>query len=160
MKAKRQAYLLQIVRERDIETQEEIMVFMHKAGYQVTQATVSRDIKELRLAKIPNGQGGYKYSIPQGTTKGDLNRRARRVFEDYVKDIDFSQNLLIIKTYPGGANAVAAALDDLDWDGVVASLAGDDVIILVIRERSEEHLNRPSGIAGQLYQRLEELMQR
>ena len=160
MKARRQAYLLQIVRDRDIETQEELMGYLHDAHFQVTQATVSRDIKELRLAKVPNGKGGYKYALPQGAAKGDLNRRARRVFEDYVRDIDFSRNLLIIKTYPGGANAVAAILDDLEWEGVVATLAGDDVIILVIRAEEEEHLTRPTGLVGDLYQRLEELLRR
>ncbi len=160
MKARRQSFLLQIICEQEIETQEELMGHLRMAGYIVTQATVSRDIKELRLAKVPNGKGGYKYAVSQGITKGDLNRRARRVFEDYVKDIDFSGNLLIIKTYPGGANAVAAVLDDLEWEGVVATLAGDDVIMLVVRIEEENELQRPRGLAGDLYQRLEELMQR
>ena len=89
-----------------------------------------------------------------------MNRRARRVFEDYVRGIDFSGNLLIIKTYPGGANAVAAIIDDLEWDGVVATLAGDDVIILVVRREEEQDLEKPQGIAGELYERLEELLKR
>src|SRR5690554_2098712 len=114
------------------------MGYLHQAGFRVTQATVSRDIKELRLAKVPDGKGGYKYALPQGAGKGDLNRRARRVFEDYVRGIDFSGNLLIIKTYPGGANAVAAVLDELQWEGVIASLAGDDVIFLVVRSEAEQ----------------------
>lgn len=160
MKARRQAFLLQIIKDTEIETQEELMSHLHKAGFIVTQATVSRDIKELRLAKVPNGKGGYKYALPQGTTKGDLNRRARRVFEDYVRDIDFSNNLLIIKTYPGGANAVAAVLDDLEWEGVVATLAGDDAIILIIRNENERYLERPVGLAGELYRQLEQLLQR
>lgn len=160
MKSRRQSYLLDIIKEHEIETQEELMSYLHDAGFAVTQATVSRDIKDLRLAKVPNGKGGYKYALPHGTTRGDLNRRARRVFEDYVKMIDFSGNLLIIKTYPGGANAVAAILDDLEWEGVVATLAGDDVIILVIRSESEAELERPKGLAGELYHRLEELLRR
>jgi transcriptional regulator of arginine metabolism len=158
VKSKRQHYLLQLIQERDIETQEELMVYLHHTGFKVTQATVSRDIKELRLAKVPDGKGGYKYALPQGTVKGDLNRRARRVFEDYVRGIDFSGNLLIIKTYPGGANAVAAVLDDLKWEGVIASLAGDDVIFLVVRTEGEQNQKRPKGIAGELYRKLEELL--
>jgi len=158
VKSRRQAYLLQLIKTHEIETQEELMSYLHEAGFAVTQATVSRDIKELRLAKVPDGKGGYKYALPQGTVKGDLNRRAQRVFEDYVRDIDFSGNILVVKTYPGGANAVAAVLDELEWDGVVASLAGDDVILLVVRDEAEKNLARPKGIAGKLYQRLEDLL--
>lgn len=158
MKGRRQEYLLQLIKTKDIETQEELMGYLHDAGFVVTQATVSRDIKELRLAKVPDGKGGYKYALPQGTVKGDLNRRARRVFEDYVRGIDFSGNILVVKTYPGGANAVAAVLDELEWDGVVATLAGDDVILLVVRDDAEVHLKRPKGVAGKLYKQLEDLL--
>lgn len=160
MKSKRQAYILEVIKELEIETQDELLSILHGAGFPVTQATISRDVKELRLAKVSNGKGGYKYALPHGATKGDLNRRARRVFEDYVRGIDFSGNLLIIKTYPGGANAVAAIIDDLEWDGVVATLAGDDVIILVVRREEEQDLEKPQGIAGELYERLEELLKR
>lgn len=158
VKARRQSYVLQLVKEKQVETQEELMTYLREEGYKVTQATISRDIKELRLAKVPNGKGGYKYALPQGATKGDLNRRARRVFEDYVKDVDFSGNLLIIKTYPGGAHAVAAVLDELEWPGVAGTLAGDDVIVLIVRSHGEEE--RPQGLAGELYDRLLELLQR
>ncbi len=157
MKVKRQAFILKLIRQMEIETQEELMGYLHQEGYAITQATVSRDIKELRLAKVANGKGGYKYSLPPGTTKGDLNRRARRVFEDYVHDIGFSGNLLVVKTFPGGAHAVAAVLDELEWEGVVATLAGDDTIILVVKNEEELHLKRPKGLAGKLYTQLEEL---
>lgn len=160
MKAKRQAFILDVVKENEIETQDELMVFLHNQGFSVTQATISRDIKDLRLAKVPNGKGGYKYALPHGTIKGDLNRRARRVFEDYVRGLDFSGNLIIVKTYPGGANAVAAIIDDLEWDGVVATLAGDDVIILVVKVEEEQGLEKPLGLAGQLYERLQDLLKR
>lgn len=154
MKTRRQSVLLQIIREREVETQEELMHSLRQLGFTVTQATISRDIKELRLAKVPDGKGGYKYALPQGTTKGDLNRRARRVFEDYVKGLDFSENILIIKTYPGGANAVAAVLDELEWEGVAATLAGDDVIILIVRPEEQRDWERPPGQAGLLYEKL------
>lgn len=159
MKVRRQAFILKIIKEIDIDTQEELMRYLHQGGFNVTQATVSRDIKELRLAKVPNGKGAYKYSLPPGMTKGDLNRRARRVFQDYVHHIDFSGNLLVVKTYPGGAHAVAAVLDELEWEGVVATLAGDDTIILIVRNEEDMHLTRPRGLAGELYAQLEELFQ-
>jgi len=160
VKPKRQSFILEVIKEKEIETQEELMSYLREKDFKVTQATISRDIKELRLAKVPNGKGGYKYALPQGTTKGDLNRRARRVFEDYVRDVDFSRNLLLIKTYPGGAHAVAAVLDELEWEGVVGTLAGDDVIVLIVRTEDEQELQRPSGRVGILYDRLMELLQR
>ncbi len=160
MKGRRQAYLLQLIKEREIETQDELLQHLHSAGFLVTQATISRDIKELRLVKIADGKGGYRYALQQGAVKGDLNRRARRVFEDYVRGIDFSENLLIIKTYPGGANAVAAVIDDLEWEGVVASLAGDDVILLVVRSEVNAKQGRPQGLVGELYTKLEDLLHR
>lgn len=160
MKARRQTAILQLIKEREIETQEDLMKLLRSSEFKVTQATISRDIKELRLAKVPNGKGGYKYALPLGSTKGDLNRRARRVFEDYVKALDFSGNLLIIKTYPGGANAVAAVLDELEWPGVVGTIAGDDVIILIVRSTEDETLDRPKGNAGLLYERLQLLLRK
>ncbi len=160
VKSRRQSFILQLVKEHEVETQEELMTLLRAEDFQVTQATISRDIKELRLAKVPNGKGGYKYALPQGATKGDLNRRARRVFEDYVKDVDFSGNLLIIKTYPVGAHAVAAVLDELEWPGVAGTLAGDDVIVLIVRSEAEQDQQRPPGQAGILYERLLELLRR
>lgn len=160
MKARRQAFILELIKEHEIETQEDLMNYLREQGFKATQATISRDIKELRLAKVPNGKGGYKYALPQGTTKGDLNRRARRVFEDYVKGIDFSGNLLLIKTYPGGAHAVAAVLDELEWEGVAGTIAGDDVIVLIVRSEEDKKYTRPLGQAGILYERLEDLLRK
>ncbi|HHT72739.1 MAG TPA: arginine repressor [Firmicutes bacterium] len=159
MKQKRQNKILEIVRGREVETQEELLSLLREEGFRVTQATVSRDIKELRLAKIPNGRGGYKYALPAGTITGDLNRRIKRVFEDYVRAVDFAGNIILVKTYPGGAHAVAAVLDELEWPEVVGSIAGDDVILLLVRSEEEELLARPPGRAGKVYDRLVDLME-
>lgn len=159
MKLKRQNLLVEIVRSREVETQEELLTLLREAGYRVTQATVSRDIKELRLAKVPNGKGGYKYSLPSGQTKGDLNRRARRIFEDYVKDVDFTGQIILVKTYPGGAHAVAAVIDELEWPELVGSVAGDDVILLLVRSEEEQELLRPKGQAGKVYDRILKLLE-
>lgn len=157
MKTRRQNKILDIVTRHNVETQEELMNHLHELGHRVTQATVSRDIKELRLAKIPNGQGGYKYSVPAGVTKGDLMRRAHRIFEDYVRAVDFSGSLIMIKTYPGGANAVAAVVDELEWPELIGTIAGDDSILIVTRQSDTEEI-APTGPAGRVYERLAELM--
>ena len=103
MKQRRQNKLLEIVREQNVETQEALMELLHDHGFKVTQATVSRDIKELRLVKVPDGQGGYKYSLPAAVTMGDLLRRAG-AFRDYVRGVDFSGPFIMIKPI-GGAHA-------------------------------------------------------
>lgn len=157
MKNKRQNKILEIVSQNNVETQEELMGFLHELGHRVTQATVSRDIKELRLAKIPNGQGGYKYSVPTNVTQGDLLRRAKRIFEDYVRSVDFSGSLIMIKTYPGGANAVAAVIDELGWPEMIGSIAGDDSILILTRSKDDEP-SEPSGHTGEVYSRIRELM--
>ncbi|NMA61527.1 MAG: arginine repressor [Firmicutes bacterium] len=159
MKNKRQNKILEIVSQTNVETQEELMGFLHAEGHRVTQATVSRDIKELRLAKIPNGKGGYKYSVPTNITKGDLIRRATRIFEDYVRSIDFSGSLIMIKTYPGGANAVAAVIDELQWPEMIGSIAGDDSILIVTRSEGEGTLSEPTGPTGEVYARIREIME-
>ncbi len=159
MKQKRQNKLLEIVRSREVETQEELLALLREEGFRVTQATVSRDIKELRLAKIPNGKGGYKYAVPAGSLTGDLRRRVKRVFEDYVRAVDFTGNIILVKTYPGGAHAVAAVIDELEWPELVGSIAGDDVILLLVRPDEEKELTRPKGLAGKVYDRILSLME-
>lgn len=156
MKNRRQAKILEIVGRSNIETQEELMELLQAEGHHVTQATVSRDIKELRLAKISNGQGGYKYSVPTNITKGDLMRRAKRIFEDYVRGVDFSGSLIMVKTYPGGAHAVAAIIDELEWPEMIGSIAGDDSILILTQAKDKP--NQPSGPTGRVYSRIEDLI--
>lgn len=157
MKNKRQSTILEIVSSSNVETQEALMELLHQQGHRVTQATVSRDIKELRLAKISNGQGGYKYSVPTNVTKGDLLRRASRIFEDYVRGVDFSGTLIMVKTYPGGAHAVAAIIDELEWPEMIGSIAGDDCI-LILTQAAEEKPSKPEGPTGRVYARIQDLI--
>lgn len=147
----------EIVAEHNVETQEELMGLLHARGFKVTQATISRDIKELRLAKVANGKGGYRYSLPSTVTKGDLVRRAKRIFEDYVRGVDYSGSLIMIRTYPGGAHAVAAIIDELEWPEMLGSIAGDDSILIVTRDEAEG--NRPTGPTGEIYSRIQELLE-
>lgn len=156
VKSSRQSKILEIVSRQAVETQEELLELLQVEGFQVTQATVSRDLKELRLVKVPDGQGGAKYSVQANVTRGDLVRRARRIFEDYVLSVDFSGPLIMIKTYPGGAHAVAAVIDELGWPEMIGSLAGDDAILILTH--ADDPAPRPSGKTGVLYARIQELM--
>ena len=135
MKNNRQAMIIAIIKEQAIGTQEELGETLKIKGVLVTQATLSRDIKELGLIKIPTPEGAYRYSLPQDKTPGDVLRRARRMFADAVIAVDYAENDIIVKTTSGNAQGVAAALDDLDWPEVVGTVAGDNTILMVIRSK-------------------------
>jgi transcriptional regulator of arginine metabolism len=144
MKNNRQAMIVSIIKELIIGTQEELGEILRSRDIQVTQATLSRDIKELGLVKIPTLDGRYRYSLPQDRTPGDLMRRAQRMLEDAVIAIDSAENIIVIKTMSGTAQGVAAAFDELEWPEVVGTVAGDNTIMVVVRNKSqvEEVLNR------------------
>jgi transcriptional regulator of arginine metabolism len=144
MKANRHAMIVAIIKEQVIGTQEELGEALQAKGVIVTQATLSRDIKELGLIKVPTLEGYYRYSLPQDRAPGDLTRRAQRMLEDAMISIDSAENIIVIKTMSGTAQGVAAALDDLEWVEVVGTVAGDNTIMLVIRQKSqvESVLNR------------------
>jgi transcriptional regulator of arginine metabolism len=144
MKNNRQAMIVSIIKELIIGTQEELGEILKSREIQVTQATLSRDIKELGLIKVPTLDGRYRYSLPQDRTPGDLMRRAQRMLEDAVVTIDSAENIIVIKTMSGTAQGVAAAFDELEWPEVVGTVAGDNTIMVVIRSKTqvEEILNR------------------
>ena len=144
MKTNRQAMIIAIIKEQVIGTQEELGDALKNKGVLVTQATLSRDIKELGLIKVPTVEGYYRYSLPQDRTPGDLVRRAQRMSEDAVVSIDTAENIIVIKTMSGTAQGVAAAFDDLEWPEVIGSVAGDNTIMVVIRSKEQvaEVLNR------------------
>ncbi|NMB23973.1 MAG: arginine repressor [Firmicutes bacterium] len=156
MKTKRQAMILQIIREHEIETQEELAEMLSQRGIVVTQATVSRDVKELRLVKVPTGEGHYRYGIPFEPAVGDVLRRVRRSFQEYVMEIDYSQNMIILKTLSGTANAVAAAIDDLQWTDILATVAGDDTILVIVRDEKNA---APSETVGAILEEFRKLRQ-
>ncbi len=132
MKYSRHAMILEIIDNNEIETQEELANKLNGEGYKVTQATVSRDIKELRLIKVLTKDGKYKYaSIKHQDSM--ITDRFIKIFKDSVTSIDHAGNMIVIKTLPGAAQAAGAALDALDLKEVVGSLAGDDTIFIVVR---------------------------
>ena len=132
MKTKRQAKMLELIKRNDIETQEELSDYLEREGYQVTQATVSRDIRELKLTKVAMSNGRQKYVALQETDE-NLSQKYVRVFHDGFVSMDMAQNILVIKTVSGMAMAVAAALDAIHFGEVVGCIAGDDTIMIAVR---------------------------
>ncbi len=138
MKADRHNKIVQLINEYDIDTQEELADRLRDAGFQVTQATVSRDIRELKLSKIASKEGKQKYVIFQGKDDS-LNDKYIRVLRDCFLSMDLAQNILVIKTVSGMAMAAAAALDACHFEEIVGTIAGDDTIMCAVKdiERAE-----------------------
>lgn len=136
MKRERQSRILEIIESQDIETQEELVDILKSEGFNVTQATISRDINELRLGKLPSGNGKRKISVQ---SPGDVHLTSKylRVLRDGFVSMDNAQNILVVKTVSGMAMAVAASLDSLHMKEVVGSIAGDDTIMMAIRTTEE-----------------------
>ncbi len=135
MKTRRHAKILELIKEHDIDTQDELLRFLREAGFDVTQATVSRDIKELRLVKTLSHTGKYKYST--GSDKGnDMSSKFYSLFSDSVTSVEAAQNLVVIKSMNGMAQAVCAALDAAYPRNFVGTLAGEDTIFIVCRDET------------------------
>lgn len=136
MKNVRQSEILNIVRTRDIDTQEQLLEELRARGFTTTQATISRDIKELRLVKELTGSGGYRYALSERKTSSTSDVRLRNIFKEGVLSVDVAQNIVVVRTMPGLASAACSALDAMEIDGMVGSLAGDDTGILIMRDNS------------------------
>ncbi|MCI5660858.1 MAG: arginine repressor [Clostridia bacterium] len=135
MKSARHSLILEIIEEKDIETQEELADELKRRGIKVTQATVSRDIKELRLLKVLGEHGGYKYATVERAEKG-MNDRFIRMLSECVISVDSVGNLIVIKTLSASANAACEAIDSMKWDEVLGTIAGDNTLLVIAR--SEE----------------------
>ena len=147
MKSSRQNKIVEIIRKYHVETQEELADHLLKAGFAVTQATVSRDIRELKLTKVPTETGRSKYAVHQGGTSAP-NDKMVRILRDAYLSMDRAQNILVIKTVSGMAMAAAAALDSMELDAIVGCIAGDDTIMCAIRtdEQTEEVMQVLTGL--------------
>ena len=139
MKILRHAKIKEIVEQQVIETQEELAESLRSHGIEVTQATVSRDIKELRLIKVPTGDGRYRYAYPMEQSLLFSQSRMERMFRDSVVAIDYSENIIVLKTLPGGGQAVAATIDHAKWPEVIGTVAGDDTIFIVVKPEKDVH---------------------
>jgi transcriptional regulator of arginine metabolism len=136
MKATRHAKILELIEKYEIETQEELSDYLRREGYQVTQATVSRDIRELKLTKVAGGNGRQRY-VARTDSVEDLGGKYVRVFKEGFRSADTAGNILVVKTVSGMAMAVAAALDNMECDEIVGSIAGDDTIMCAVRTGAE-----------------------
>ena len=132
MKVNRHAKIVELVNKYHIETQEELADLLNQEGYKVTQATVSRDIRNLKLTKVQTEVGRQKYAVLQ-QSENKLTEKYSRILRDGFVSMDAAQNILVIKTVSGMAMAVAAAIDDMNWHEVVGCIAGDDTIMCAIR---------------------------
>ena len=131
MKNDRQSMILEIISQENIETQEQLLVRLQERGITSTQATISRDIKQMHLIKEPVGHGVYKYAVSGNRTRLNFAEKLRTIFRESITSIDSAQNIVVIKTMPGLASA---ALDDMGVAYMVGSLAGDDTAFLVMRD--------------------------
>lgn len=149
MKTNRQEEILRIIEEEEIETQEELAACLRERGHKVTQATVSRDIKELRLIKIAGRHSAYRYARP-GRHESALNDRMIRLLSDSVTEIDYAGQMVVVKTLSGPANVAAEAIDNMNWFEVLGTIAGDNTIFLAVRNTGDaaEVAGRIRKLAG------------
>ena len=136
MKTRRHAKILDIITHNEVETQEELQSFLQEAGFSVTQATVSRDIKELRLVKTPGASGGYRYTTAKRGTEL-ISSKFHSIFSGSVVNVQYAQNIVVVHCLPGMAQAACAAMDSLHWEQVIGTLAGDDTFLCVVTGQKE-----------------------
>ncbi|MFJ7746117.1 transcriptional regulator AhrC/ArgR [Peribacillus sp. NPDC097295] len=135
-KGQRHIKIREIITNNDIETQDDLVEELKNAGYNVTQATVSRDIKELHLVKIPLSDGRYKYSLPADQRFNPLQKLKRMLVDAFVR-IDAANNLLVMKMMPGNAQAICALIDNLNWPEILGTIGGDDTCLIICRSDEE-----------------------
>ena len=133
MKSKRQGKILELISKYDIGTQEKLMEKLRQEGFEVTQATISRDIRELKLSRVITGHGTYRYVLHH-VQEGVAPTKFNGALAESIVSVDYARNMIVIKTYPGMAQAVATGVDTMDNAGILGCVAGDDTIIVVTRE--------------------------
>lgn len=135
MKARRQMKVQEIITKEIIYTQEDLADKLRLAGFDVTQATVSRDIKEMGLIKVPSAGDDYHYAVPTEAHPTNLQDRLKRLLRETVVSMNDTESLIVIRTIPGNAHALAAVLDKSNWEEVIGTVAGDDTILLVVKPK-------------------------
>ncbi|MGM0445332.1 MAG: arginine repressor [Bacillota bacterium] len=149
MKNKRQLKILNLIKNEVISTQEELVERLEEEGIKVTQATISRDIKKLGLIKIPDEDGAYKYALANQKSSSENKYWLKKMFNNLVADIDYSDNIILLKTVKGTAGGLGEALDNANWQNIIGSVAGDDTLLLIIK---------PSDKTEDVYEDLKKLM--
>lgn len=151
MKTKRQKAILDLITKNEVKTQEELQEMLKTSGYTITQATISRDIRELGLVKITTASGEYKYSPNAAKEKESISGKFSSILVQAAHSIDYAKNLVVVKTYTGMGSAAGAAVDSMELPGVVGSLAGDDTLLIITRddETAERICDSISMLIGQ-----------
>ncbi|WP_134683183.1 transcriptional regulator AhrC/ArgR [Brevibacillus migulae] len=134
-KGQRHIRIRDIITNHEVETQDDLVDRLRQAGFNVTQATVSRDIKEMHLVKVPLPDGRYKYSMPAEQKINPVNKLKRMLLDTFVS-IDYVENQVVMKTLPGNANAIAALIDNSQWPEVLGTISGDDTILIICRSKA------------------------
>ena len=134
MKSQRQAKILEIIANRNVETQEQLLAALQSEGFRGTQATISRDIKELRIVKELTSLGTYRYTVSNSDIGNSFSARLNTIFRECVISFDYAQNLVVLRTLPGLASAAGSAIDAMNLSTIVGSLAGDDTVMIVMRD--------------------------
>jgi len=140
MKSQRHAKIIELINEYNVETQEDLTRLLKENGFDTTQATVSRDIKELRLVKVADESGKYKYAVKVVNHDHKLSAKFSRILEESVIRVDVSTSFVVIHTYPAMAQAAASAIDNMNWDEIVGTIAGDDTIFVALRTADDAEL--------------------
>lgn len=125
---------MEIISNRNVETQEQLLAALQQEGFRGTQATISRDIKELRIVKELTSLGTYRYTVSANEMGGSFSTRLNTIFRECVVSFDYAQNIIVIRTLPGLASAAGSAIDAMNMNAVVGSLAGDDTVIVIMRD--------------------------
>ena len=136
MKSQRQAKIMEIISTTNVETQEQLLAMLQAAGFSSTQATISRDIKELRIIKELTAFGTYRYTTAAREVPHTFSGRLNTIFRECVTDFDYAQNIIVIHTMPGLANAAASALDAMHMSVILGTIAGDDTVFIVMRDNN------------------------
>lgn len=136
MKSQRQAKIMEIISNRNVETQEQLLSYLQAEGFRGTQATISRDIKELRIVKELTSLGTYRYSASTNEVGSSFSARLNTIFRECVTGFDYAQNIIVIRTLPGLASAAGSAIDSMSMSMVVGTLAGDDTVMVVMRDNN------------------------
>lgn len=136
MKSQRQAKIMEIISTRNVETQEQLLEELQKEGIRGTQATISRDIKELRIVKELTSLGSYRYTTVSNEVGNSFSARLNTIFRECVTGFDYAQNIIVIRTMPGLASAAGSAIDAMNMNVVVGTLAGDDTVMIVMRDNN------------------------
>ena len=145
MKSQRQAKIMEIISTRNIETQEQLLEALQQEGFRGTQATISRDIKELRIVKELTSFGTYRYAASVNELDGSFSGRLNTIFRECVVALDYAQNIIVIRTLPGLASAAGSALDSMNFNSIVGTLAGDDTVMVVMRDN-----NSAAALCGEI----------